>query len=132
MRMINEPTAAAMACGFHESDEPLNVLIFDLGGGTFDVSIACISDGVVDVQSTFGDMMLGGRDLDEVLVNHCIDEFRTATGVDLTENIAQRARLTTVCEAAKLELCEQNEVTVRLDLVEGHDLNIQLTRIEFE
>ena len=87
VRMINEPTAAAFACGFHEYDEDLTVLIFDLGGGTFDVTIACISEGSVDVQSTDGDMMLGGRDFDEVLVKHCIEEFKTETGVDLTDNL---------------------------------------------
>ena len=100
-RIINEPTAAAMACGFHASDEELNVLVFDLGGGTFDVSVLNISDGMVDVLATNGDMNLGGRDLDEIVVSHCIDKFREQTGIDLSADKRARARLQTVCEQAK-------------------------------
>ena len=90
-----------MACGFHASDEELNVLVFDLGGGTFDVSVLNISDGMVDVLATNGDMNLGGRDLDEIVVSHCIDKFREQTGIDLTADKRARARLQTVCEQAK-------------------------------
>ena len=84
LRIINEPTAAAMAAGIHENDDEANVLIFDFGGGTFDISVLTISDGVIDVQATRGDMNLGGRDLDEVIVNYCIEEFKKTTGVDLS------------------------------------------------
>ena len=79
LRIINEPTAAAMAAGIHEEDDEKNILIFDFGGGTFDISVLTISEGVIDVQATRGDMNLGGRDLDEVLVEHCLEEFKKAT-----------------------------------------------------
>ena len=75
-RIINEPTAAAMACGFHNADDEMNVVVFDFGGGTFDVSVLNIQDGLVDVLATNGDMNLGGRDLDEILVAHCIEKFK--------------------------------------------------------
>jgi len=72
LRIINEPTAAALACGLDQPDEEQNVLVFDLGGGTFDVSVLFMSEGMIDVLSTRGDMLLGGRDLDEILANHCL------------------------------------------------------------
>ena len=84
LRIINEPTAAAMAAGIHEEEDEKNILIFDFGGGTFDISVLTISEGVIDVQATRGDMNLGGRDLDEVLVEHCLEEFKKTSGVDLT------------------------------------------------
>ena len=77
LRLINEPTAAAMAAGLHKREEEKNVLVFDFGGGTFDVSILAINEGILDVQATRGDMSLGGRDIDEQIVNYCIEEFKT-------------------------------------------------------
>ena len=75
LRLINEPTAAAMAAGLHKIDDEKNVLVFDFGGGTFDISILCVSEGVLDVQATRGDMNLGGRDIDEKLVDYCKEQF---------------------------------------------------------
>ena len=83
IRMINEPTAAAMATGFHLSDDEKNVLVFDWGGGTFDVSVLQISDGCIEVLATKGDMDLGGRDIDELLVDLCVEKFLEQTGIDL-------------------------------------------------
>ena len=76
LRLINEPTAAAMAAGLHKLEDEKNVLVFDFGGGTFDISVLCVSEGILDVQATRGDMNLGGRDIDEEIVNYCIDQFR--------------------------------------------------------
>ena len=75
-----------MAAGFQEEDDEMNILVFDFGGGTFDISVLTISEGVIDVQATRGDMHLGGRDLDDVLVQYCLKEFQKATNIDLTNN----------------------------------------------
>ena len=75
-----------MAAGIHENDDEANVLVFDFGGGTFDISILSIAEGVIDVQATRGDMNLGGRDLDEIIVSYCIEEFKKSHGVDLSNN----------------------------------------------
>lgn len=75
-----------MAAGIHENDDEANVLVFDFGGGTFDISILSIAEGVIDVQATRGDMNLGGRDLDEIIVSYCIVEFKKSHGVDLSNN----------------------------------------------
>lgn len=106
MRLINEPTAAAMAAGFHENEEMENVLVFDFGGGTFDISIICASEGVLDVQATRGDMNLGGRDVDEKLVDFCIKAFQEATGIDISGDPKARTRLMKECERAKISLSE--------------------------
>ena len=76
LRLINEPTAAAMAAGLHKLEDDKNVLVFDFGGGTFDISVLCISDGTLDVQAARGDMNLGGRDLDEVIFKYCVKKFK--------------------------------------------------------
>ena len=75
MRIINEPVAAAIACGYDQQDEDKKIMIFDLGGGTFDITIADVYDDVIEILETFGDMNLGGRDLDEALVEYCISEY---------------------------------------------------------
>ena len=85
-RIINEPTAAALACKFHERDNLITALVFDLGGGTFDVSVVTCSEGSVEVNSTHGDMLLGGRDLDQLLVEYCIEQFRETTEIDLSND----------------------------------------------
>lgn len=77
LRLINEPTAAAMAAGLHKLEDEKNVLVFDFGGGTFDISVLCVSEGILDVQATRGDMNLGGRDIDEEIVNYCIEQFKS-------------------------------------------------------
>lgn len=124
LRIINEPTAAMMACGFHLLDEDKATMVFDLGGGTFDVSIACITEGIVDVLAVEGDNLLGGRDLDEALVTYCIEEFKKEKGIDLTNNKAQRNRLSIACELAKISLCEAESYNLHMDVVEGQDLDI--------
>ena len=83
LRIISEPTAAAMAAGIHENNGDQMVVVFDFGGGTFDVSILDISNGTINVEATEGDMNLGGRDLDQVLVDYCLEEFKKANNVDI-------------------------------------------------
>ena len=132
-RIINEPTAAAMACGFHNADEEMNVVVFDFGGGTFDVSVLNIQDGLVDVLATNGDMNLGGRDLDEILVAHCIQEFQKQTQIDLSGDKRARARLQTVCEQAKKQLSTSFEAQIRvLSLSGNHNFELRLEKSEFE
>ena len=84
LRIISEPTAAAMAAGIHENNGDQMVVVFDFGGGTFDVSILDISNGTINVESTQGDMNLGGRDLDQILVDHCLKDFQQKYNVDLS------------------------------------------------
>merc|ERR1712048_57969 len=106
LRIINEPTAAAIAYGLDKkSDGEKNILIFDLGGGTFDVSILTIEDGIFEVKSTSGDTHLGGEDFDNRLVDHCVAEFkRKNRGIDISSNKRSLRRLRTQCERAKRAL----------------------------
>ena len=98
IRMISEPNAAAMAAGFHEIDDDRMVLVFDLGGGTFDVSILNITKGVISVESTGGDLACGGRDIDEALADYCLDVFLQLHGHDLKEDKRKRVALSLACE----------------------------------
>ena len=99
LRIINEPTAAALAAGFHElEDDEKNILVFDFGGGTFDVSVLVVSERMIDVQATCGDMNLGGRDLDEILVDYCFEEFNKVNQLDLSKDEQARSRLIRECE----------------------------------
>ena len=114
-RIINEPTAAALAYGLDKaskSDE--KIAVFDLGGGTFDVSILELGDGVFEVKSTNGDTHLGGADFDRVIVNNLVDEFKKDSGVDVTEDKAAMQRLRDEAEKAKIELSTTNEVDINL------------------
>jgi L1 cell adhesion molecule like protein len=108
LRILNEPTAAAMAYGLHKKmEDATNVIVFDLGGGTLDVSLLRISNGNFGVISTGGDTHLGGEDFDNNLVNYCIDRFKEVTNIDLAKNDSNKRairRLRTACEAAKREL----------------------------
>lgn len=109
MRIINEPTAAAIAYGLDKkSDKEKNVLIFDLGGGTFDVSLLTIEEGIFEVKATNGHTHLGGEDFDSRLVNFCIAEFKKKTGIDITNNARATRRLRTQCEKAKRILSSAN------------------------
>ena len=135
LRCIDEPTAAAMAAGFHKSDEDKNVVVFDFGGGTFDLSVLSISKGVINVEATRGDMNLGGRDLDEVVVNHCLEKFKEETGVDLSGDKRARGRLYPFCEQAKKNLSEEGQYTAEVRLENFHEdteLNIEISLDEFE
>merc|ERR1719461_481658 len=138
-RIINEPTAAAIAYGLDKgstSDEQ-QVLIFDLGGGTFDVSLLTIDEGVFEVNATAGDTHLGGEDFDNKLVNHCIKDFcKKIKGVDekkLRKNPRSMRRLRTQCEAVKRTLSSALRGTIEVDsLFEGEDYHATITRAKFE
>lgn len=134
MRIINEPTAAAIAYGLDKtSDQEHNVLIFDLGGGTFDVSLLTIESGVFEVKATNGHTHLGGEDFDSRLVQHCIKEFKRKTGVDITGNARALRRLRTQCEKAKRILSAATTAEIDCEtLAEGFDLNITISRAKFE
>jgi L1 cell adhesion molecule like protein len=134
LRIINEPTAAAIAYGLDKrANGEQTVLIFDLGGGTFDVSLLVIDDGIFEVRATNGHTHLGGEDFDSRLVEYCAAEFRRKTKVDLTNNARALRRLRTQCETAKRILSSAHQVTVECEAIaDGADLNVQVTRAKFE
>ena len=134
LRMINEPTSAALAYRlFNEVKEDKIALVFDLGGGTFDVSIVSVGEDACEVISTRGDTHLGGGDFDNELMNYCIQEFKNNTGVDILKNEKAKRRLKNECEKAKILLSSAKETTIDLDsLAEGEDLNLEITRALFE
>ncbi|XP_068209750.1 heat shock-related 70 kDa protein 2-like [Palaemon carinicauda] len=136
LRIINEPTAAAIAYGLDKkaaSGRERNVLIFDLGGGTFDVSILNIDDGVFEVKSTAGDTHLGGEDFDNRLVNHFLQEFQRKYKKDISGNKRSIRRLRTACERAKRTLSSSAQANVEIDsLYEGIDFYTSITRARFE
>jgi len=135
MRIINEPTAAALAYGLDKSLKgERNVLIFDLGGGTFDVSILTIDEGsLFEVRSTAGDTHLGGEDFDNRLVNHLAEEFKRKYKKDLRSNPRALRRLRTAAERAKRTLSSSTEATIEIDaLFEGVDFYTKVTRARFE
>ncbi|VEU22854.1 DEKNAAC103926 [Brettanomyces naardenensis] len=134
MRIINEPTAAAIAYGLDKKTEgEKNVLIFDLGGGTFDVSLLSIEDGIFEVKATAGDTHLGGEDFDNRLVTHFSNEFKRKYHKDLTSNQRALRRLRTACERAKRVLSSSAQTSVEIDsLYEGVDFYTSITRARFE
>lgn len=134
LRIINEPTAAAIAYGLDKKTSgERNVLIFDLGGGTFDVSILSIDDGIFEVKSTAGDTHLGGEDFDNRLVNHFAQEFKRKHKKDLSTNKRALRRLRTACERAKRTLSSSTQASIEIDsLFEGTDFYTSITRARFE
>ncbi|KAJ5775981.1 uncharacterized protein N7511_000992 [Penicillium nucicola] len=134
LRIINEPTAAAIAYGLDKKVEgERNVLIFDLGGGTFDVSLLTIEEGIFEVKSTAGDTHLGGEDFDNRLVNHFVNEFKRKHKKDLTTNARALRRLRTACERAKRTLSSAAQTSIEIDsLFEGIDFYTSITRARFE
>src|SRR3984885_10873534 len=134
LRIINEPTAAAIAYGLDKKvSGERNILIFDLGGGTFDVSLLIIEEGIFEVKATAGDTHLGGEDFDNRLVNHFVQEFKRKFKKDLSPNPRALRRLRTACERAKRTLSSATQTTVEIDsLFEGEDFNTQITRARFE
>merc|ERR1712139_349966 len=136
MRIINEPTAAAIAYGLDRKDQAngeRNVLIFDLGGGTFDVSLLTIEEGIFEVKSTAGDTHLGGEDFDNRLVDHFVGEFKRKNAKDLTGKARALRRLRTACERAKRTLSSTSQTSIEIDsLYEGIDFNTSITRARFE
>merc|ERR1712107_450375 len=136
IRIINEPTAAAIAYGLDKKntgDKESNVLIFDLGGGTFDVSILSIEGGIFEVKSTAGDTHLGGEDFDNRLVDHFVTEFKRKHKKDLSGNKRALRRLRTACERAKRTLSASAQANIEIDsLFEGMDFYTSITRARFE
>jgi heat shock 70kDa protein 1/2/6/8 len=133
-RIINEPTAAAIAYGLDKvTESEKKVLIFDLGGGTFDVSLLTIEGGVFEVKATAGDTHLGGEDFDNRLVTHFIEEFKRKNKTDISGNARAVRRLRTACERAKRTLSSATQAAVEIDsLYEGQDFYTQITRARFE
>jgi len=136
-RIINEPTAAALAYGLDKGHEEQTVLVFDLGGGTFDVSLLEISEGVFEVKATNGDSRLGGDDWDQRVVDHLVKEFKNAHGIDLSKDKMARQRLQEAAERAKIELSSAQESQINLPYITaGADgplhLDTKLTRAEFQ
>lgn len=135
LRIINEPTAAAIAYGLGsgKTDKERNVLIYDLGGGTFDVSLLNIQGGVFTVKATAGDTHLGGQDFDTNLLEHFKKEFQRKTGKDLSNDPRALRRLRTACERAKRTLSNATQTSVEIDsLFDGEDFNASVTRARFE
>jgi L1 cell adhesion molecule like protein len=134
LRIINEPTAAAIAYGLDKKvSGEKNVLIFDLGGGTVDVSLLTIEEGHIEVKATAGDTYLGGEDFDNRLVDHFVKEFRHKFNMKLTSNPRALRRLRTACERAKRTLSSATNATIEIDsLHKGIDFYTSITRARFE
>merc|ERR1719299_162377 len=134
LRIINEPTAAAIAYGLDkQSSSERNVLIFDLGGGTFDVSLLTIEEGIFEVKATAGDTHLGGEDFDNRTVNHFVQEFKRKHKKDISGNPRAMRRLRTACERAKRTLSSSTQTSIEIDsLFEGIDFFSSITRARFE
>ncbi len=135
LKIINEPTAAALAYGINDDKKKKkkNLFIFDLGGGTFDVSIVTMEDSKYEVKATNGNTHLGGEDFDNLLIKYCIEEFKNNSGVDITNNQKALRRLKIYCEKAKRDLSSSNQVDLDIDaLAEGEDFTTTITRANFE
>ena len=136
-RIINEPTAAALAYGLDKGDKEQSVLVFDLGGGTFDVSLLDISDGVFEVKATKGDNRLGGDDWDQRIVDWLVTQFKNANGIDLSADKMAKQRLQEAAERAKIELSSAPETQINLPYITAGaagplHLEAKLTRAEFQ
>ena len=117
LRIINEPTAAALAYGLDKGDKEQTILVFDLGGGTFDVSLLEIGEGIVEVKATNGDNALGGDDWDDALVEHLVKTFRSKNGIDLTKDKMAMQRVREAAEKAKIELSSSQQSSVNLPYI---------------
>jgi molecular chaperone DnaK len=136
-RLVNEPTAAAMAYGLDKSDKEHQILVFDLGGGTLDVTVMEFGDGVFEVKSTSGDTQLGGTDMDEELMNFLIEEFNKQEGFNLKDDDTAMQRLREAAEKAKIELSTTMETEINIPYITATDkgplhLNLKLTRAKLE
>lgn len=138
LRIVNEPTAASLAYGIDKQDKDSTIIVFDLGGGTFDVSVLQLGGGVFEVKSTNGDTFLGGEDFDQCIVDHLVEEFKKANaGIDLTKDKLAMQRLKETAEKTKIELSSRLETDVNLPYISADatgpkHLNIKLTRAKFE
>jgi chaperone protein DnaK len=136
-RIINEPTAAALAYGLDKSNQNKKIVVYDLGGGTFDVSILELGDGVFEVLSTNGDTHLGGDDFDQVIINYLANEFKSKEGLDLRKDPMALQRLKEASEKAKIELSSSNQTEINLPYITATEsgpkhLVLTLTRSKFE
>merc|ERR1712232_565170 len=136
LRIINEPTAAALAFGMDKKDDQV-IAVYDLGGGTFDISILEISGGVFEVKATNGDTSLGGEDMDHVILQYLVSEFKKSQGIDLSADKLAVQRLREAAETAKIELSNKVQTDVNLPFITADQtgpkhLNIQLTRSKLE
>jgi heat shock protein 1/8 len=134
LRIINEPTAAAIAYGLDKkSDEERNILIFDSGGGTTDISILTLDEGMFEVKATGGDTHLGGEDIDNILVTHFMEEFKKKNKIDLSKHVRPMRRLKSACENVKKNLSMLSVTSIEIDsLFEGIDFISKITRAKFE
>jgi molecular chaperone DnaK len=138
LRIVNEPTAAALAYGLDKGDKEQTILVFDLGGGTFDVSLLEIGDGVIEVKATSGDNKLGGDDWDQRVVEHLVKQFQLSNnGIDLTGDKMAMQRLREAAEKAKIELSASQSTTINLPYITASSdgplhLDVTLTRAEFQ
>jgi molecular chaperone DnaK len=137
LRIVNEPTAAALAYGLDKGSDEQRILVFDLGGGTFDVSLLEIGEGVVEVKATSGDNHLGGDDWDARIVKHLADTFKNQNGIDLSKDKIALQRLSEAAEKAKIELSSSSETTINLPYITlGENgplhLDVKMTRSEFQ
>ncbi|MBF4554284.1 molecular chaperone DnaK [Corynebacterium suicordis] len=138
LRLVNEPTAAALAYGLEKGDKEQTILVFDLGGGTFDVSLLEIGDGVVEVRATAGDNKLGGDDWDQRIVDWLVEKFKSANGIDLTKDKMALQRLREAAEKAKIELSSSQQASINLPYITVDAdknplfLDETLTRTEFQ
>ena len=135
-RIINEPTAASLAYGLDKKEHE-KIVVFDLGGGTFDVSVLEVAEGVFRVISTNGDTHLGGDDFDQVLINYVADEFKKENGIDLRKDTMALQRLQEACEKAKKELSSASSTDINLPFITADasgpkHLQINITRAKFE
>src|SRR5689334_7353984 len=138
LRIVNEPTAAALAYGLDKGEKEQTILVFDLGGGTFDVSLLEIGEGVVEVRATSGDNHLGGDDWDDRIVEWLVDKFKATSGIDLTKDKMAMQRLREAAEKAKIELSSSQSTSINLPYITVDAdknplfLDEQLTRAEFQ
>ena len=137
LRIINEPTAAALADGVDKEDKDQKIMVYDLGGGTFDVSILDIGDGVFEVLATSGNNKLGGDDFDEAIMNYLVAEFKKENGIDLSQDKSAMQRLKEAAEKAKIELSGMQQTNINLPFITADStgpkhLDITLTRPKFE
>jgi molecular chaperone DnaK len=137
LRIVNEPTAAALAYGLDKGEHDQTILVFDLGGGTFDVSLLEIGEGVVEVKATSGDNHLGGDDWDQRVVDHLVTQFKNGHGVDLSKDKMALQRLREAAEKAKIELSSSTETTINLPYITASNegplhLDEKLTRSQFQ
>ncbi|MGG1689697.1 molecular chaperone DnaK [Bacillus ginsengihumi] len=136
-RIINEPTAAALAYGLDKTDEDQTILVYDLGGGTFDVSILELGDGVFEVRATAGDNKLGGDDFDQVIIDYLVEEFKKENGIDLSKDKMALQRLKDAAEKAKKDLSGVTSTQISLPFITAGEagplhLEVNLTRAKFE